>query len=313
MGSLTPPRVGLLVAVLVALASCGEPPSPPPKKRAGYDLEHIVDEVVGGIRQRTVLSPTYPLAANRIGQMPEPFRIRPFHLQERVFITAWSSTTEDRKGTRDPDDIHCHSTISDEPIQPGQSQIWSGICTDGFTPRFVLPEGFGVVVPPGASYIFYPMFNNRRPQPRFSRMRVVIDYLTESEAGGRLKELRAFTVSAVRPEFYTAPPRAEDIKTRTFEMPFSGRVHAIGAHLHPYGESVALARESDQLMLFEAQMGPATEPGGRRLSTYASQEGFYVEQGRPYRITGRYVNDSAEPADAMAGLFIFYDPAGKPD
>ena len=38
-----------------------------------------------------------------------------------------------------------------------------------------------------------------------------------------------------------------------------------------------------------------------------------MKKGDAYRLTGVYVNDSDQRADAMAGLFVFFDPEGKPD
>lgn len=306
----------LLVAVL-ALAGCGrqegaaKPMPEAPKEEPGSVKDEFVGE--GGFHRRTVLTDAYLLAANRINLMPEPYHVPPFDLRERVYITAWSSNTEDADGTRAPDDVHCHSVMSDMPVKLEGNRLWSGVCTDGFTPRMVLPEGFGIAVEPGTRYIFRPMFNNRRPEARLARMRVVLDYVKESEAKGRLRALRAMVAPARIPETYRVAPGETDVQSRVIEMPFSGRVHAIGAHLHPYGESVSLARESDRHVLFTAHMRRAADLGDWKLSTYASTEGFYVAKGQAYRVTGTYKNDSDKPADAMAGLFVFYDPEGRPD
>ena len=306
----------LLPAVLLVLQACGDPVDGEATRRGGIPLDpgYVKDEVVSeaGVHRRTILTHSYLLHANLVAQMPEPFLVRPFDLKERVWITAWASNTEDPDGRREPDDIHCHSSLSDKAIQAGQD-MFVGVCTDGFTPRFVLPEGFGIAVDPGDSYFFRPMFNNRRPDPRLARMRVVIDYLTDAEAGGRLTALRGFAVSATRPDLYYVMPNQDDTKSRAFPMPFSGRIHAIGAHLHPYGRSVELRRDSDRKVMFTARMTQAEDLGDWRLSTYVSKEGFYVAKDEPFQVTAVYVNDSEKRADAMAGFFIFYDPEGKPD
>jgi hypothetical protein len=298
------------------LAACGrqeaEKPVPEaPKETPGFVKDEVVPE--GGFRRRTVLTDAYALSSNRINIMPEPYHVPPFDDKERVFITAWSSNTEDADGTRAPDDVHCHSVMSDMPVKLEGNRLWSGVCTDGFTPRMVLPEGFGIAVEPGTKYIFRPMFNNRRPNARLARMRVVLDYVKESEAKRPLKALRAFVAPAKVPETYRVPAGQTDVQSRVIELPFSGRVHAIGAHLHPYGESVSLTRESDGQVLFTARMSRAEDLGDWKLSTYSSPEGFYVHKKEAFRVTGTYVNDSAQPADAMAGLFVFYDPEGQPD
>lgn len=316
---LSVPRAVLLLVGCLGTAACGdtgtEARKPAGPRAPAHEAGFIRDEVVaeGGFRRRTVLTDTYLLPANRINVMPEPYRVRPFDVEERVFITAWSSNTEDADGSRAPDDVHCHAVLSDIPVKTDGIRLWSGLCTDGFTPRFVLPEGFAVAVDRGATYILRPMFNNRRPDARLARMRLVIDYVTESQAKGRLRALRGLVVTAQVPETYSVAPKETDVKSRVFEMPFTGRIHAIGAHLHPYGDSVSLARETDLRLMFTAKMQRAADLGDWKLSTFASQEGFYVTKGEPFRVTGTYINDSDKKTDAMAGLFVFYDPGGRPD
>jgi hypothetical protein len=39
----------------------------------------------------------------------------------------------------------------------------------------------------------------------------------------------------------------------------------------------------------------------------------YRAAGESWRVTSTYANATAERIDAMAGLFVFYDPEGKPD
>jgi hypothetical protein len=266
-----------------------------------------------GMRTRVVVTKPYPLAAGAVAIMAEPFAVRAFDPVGTAWIRSWESNTEDPEGAREPDDIHCHATLTDVVIT-GESAGFRGIYTDGFTPRFELPEGFAVTVAPGERLLFQPMFNNRRPEPRASRMRVRVQWVDDAAARERaLRPLRGFTVSVASPERWWIDPFQSDVKTRDFVMPVTGRVHAIGGHLHPHGASIELRRESDGWVPFTARLTKAADLGDARLSTYASREGFAVRAGDRWRVTSLYENPTGDRIDAMAGLFLFYDPDGKPD
>jgi hypothetical protein len=266
----------------------------------------------GGGRRRVVVTRSYALSPWRVAVHAEPFYIDPLHLEERAWITAWRSNTENEAGEREPDDIHCHATLSDGFIA-ADTGAFLGIYTDGFTPEFELPPGFAVPVDAGTRLVFQPMFNNRHPERRMSRMRLEVDYVTEAEGRALgLRPLQGFAVSVVSPELYWVEPFETDVKERFFRVPVSGRVHAVGAHLHPYGETVELRRESDKEVLFTARMEHGTSLGENRLSTYCSEEGFYLTAGERCRLTVLYVNESGERVDAMGGVFLFYDPEGTP-
>jgi hypothetical protein len=145
-------------------------------------------------------------------------------------------------------------------------------------------------------------------------MRIRVDYLLEDEAKARnLRPLMGFVVSVVKPELYWVKPGDTDVRRRSFTMPVTGRVHAAGAHLHPHGRWVDLRREHDGAVLLTTRMDDATDVATQRLSTYASTEGFFVREGDEYTVGAEYANPTDRPIDAMAGLFLFYDPEGKPD
>ena len=148
-------------------------------------------------------------------------------------------------------------------------------------------------------------------------MRLDIDYYPVEKR--ELVELKSFTLSSSRPDLYMVPPKEpgtehyRDVKIRHAEAPVTGRIHAMGAHLHPYGKYVELRRERNDEILFTSRMVEADKIENARLTTYSSSEGFYVRQGERLIITTVYENPLDEEVDAMGGLFILYDPLGEPD
>jgi hypothetical protein len=104
-----------------------------------------------------------------------------------------------------------------------------------------------------------------------------------------------------------------DNRTRVFDAPRSGRVHAIGGHIHPYGRHLELIRESTGELLHRAVLDGSVPLAEQRLSLYSSREGFYVEKGETLRMNALYENPNEHLIDAMGGFFIFFDPNGKPD
>ncbi len=304
-------------ALALLVCACGDAPGPsletaPKSHLAGIDKDAPIKDKPGHYR-KTIVTRLYPLRADVVNIMAAPFRIGRFRMGERVWVTGWRSNTENADGTRAPDDIHCHTTLSDIPMIQDDGQLFMGAYTDGFTPVFELPEGFAIPVPAGMRMIFQPMFNNRRPEPRKARMRLEIDYVPDSERKLEYTPLTAYTIRVSESDMYWIEPRTQDTKTRVIEVPFEGRVHAIGGHVHPHGEFIELARERDHKVLFTARLLKAEKLEDQRLTTYQSTKGFYVRRGEQLRITAYYDNPTDEKIDAMGGFFVLYDPEGKPD
>ena len=63
--------------------------------------------------------------------------------------------------------------------------------------------------------------------------------------------------SVQHPDLYYVPP-ARHAKTAAFKLPFSGYIHFIGTHIHPYAESVILSNASIGQTLWKGspQLGP---------------------------------------------------------
>ncbi len=313
-----PPAAILTTLLALVLLGCGESQSAgnlaktPPSFLAGVDEDAPIPGRPGYFRKH-ILTRGYKLNAMDINVHTARFRIGIFGSGEPAWITAWESNTEDPEGNREPDDIHCHSQLTDEAVVQDDGQVFTGLFTDGFTPVMRLPEGFGIPVPRGRRMWFAPMFNNRRPTARVSRMRLKIDYLPQALAKKPMRALRSYTLRVAQRDFYWIKAGKIDTRTRVVEAPFAGRVHSIGGHIHPYGDFVELKRERTNEVLFTAKLRKDGKIEDQRLDTYSSVKGFYVARGEPLRITTVYTNDTDATIDAMGGLFMLYDPEGKPD
>lgn len=313
-------------AVLMAGPACGQREAEKPvdmtkylEVRVGIDKDAAVEGTP--FFRKTIVTRPYKLRPWLVNYHAEPFKVKPFSTEEDVYITHWRSNTEEPDGTRSPDDIHCHTYLADSfPRQTG-GWLFRGVFTDGFTPEFTLPEGYGVRVPKGESFRFLPMFNNRRPDARQAVMRVEVDYIPASRIpkDKPLTELRAFTLSSAEPDTYwvrareKGEPPLRDVKKAPGTFPVSGRVHAIGAHLHPGGRTVELKRMRDKKVLHTARLVDAELLEHQRLTNYISEEGFFIRRGERILVTTIYENASYEKIDAMGGIFVFYDPKGRPD
>jgi len=300
--------LGLLVPLLVG---CGADEKPEGDfLGTGVDRDERITE---GLYRKTLVSRAYSVLAEQINVHTEPFEIEPFSKTERVWVIGWKTTALGGEGEFLPEDIQCHTLLTNHPLYQEEETPFEGICTDGFTPVFKFPEGFGLSVRAGMRLHYQPMFNNRHDEGCRVRMKLEVDYVPDSEIKQPMRALHCFALSVCYPDMYWVAPHTRDVLTREFEMTFSGRIHAIGGHIHPTGEFVELKRVRDGEVMFTAVLSKEEKLADRRLSTYSSEKGFYVRKGETFLMTSIHDNQGDERADAMGGFFIFFDPEGKPD
>ena len=303
---------------MLGLVACGEPlpveevERAPGNFLAGIDETHPIPDRPGFYRKE-ILSRGYQLEPWRVNVHTEPFRVNPFSREEDVWVTNWHSNTENEQGEREPDDIHCHAIFAMDPVLQDDAQDFRGLFTDGFSPAFTLPEGFAVRIRKNERMMFQPMFNNRRPTTRVARMRLLVDYVPDSKRTREYTELRASVLRVSKRDLYWVEPGQIDRRQREVGAPFQGRIHAIGAHLHPYGELVEMERIRDGHVIASLRMHHAKKLEEERLDILHFPKGLYVRRGEMLRILTVYNNTSDEKIDAMGGLYVLYDPNGKPD
>ena len=95
--------------------------------------------------------------------------------------------------------------------------------------------------------------------------------------------------------------------TQMINLEFDTRIHYIGAHLHPFGESLTLldATTGDTLHTIYAK-NHSDRIGLQEIGHYSSAEGIPVFKGHTYHLISTYVGtESLDRHTAMATLFLF--------
>ena len=157
------------------------------------------------------------------------------------------------------------------PREGDESSVKS-LYSDAFTREVRFPDGLGTPMEAGEQIHWMPMFNNRTSRQVHVRMTFRVWFIRESE---RLKPIRALygTLRSVEnPDLYYVPP-GRHAKTTAITLPFPGRIHFIGTHVHPYVEAVELADTSIGQTVWKGlpQLGPQGEI--RAMQTYSSSGG----------------------------------------
>ena len=146
------------------------------------------------------------------------------------------------------------------------------------------------------------MFNNREEEPVRVAMKVVVTLIRGKDVTKPLKPLYASLRSVETPHLFFVPP-GRDERQVTFELPFNGRIHFLGTHVHPHGVSIDFYNVSRQQRVWKGVR--KSEPNGP-MEVYSNPEGYPVRAGETHRITAVYENPTAEKIDAMAGIFMLY-------
>jgi hypothetical protein len=231
-----------------------------------------------------------------------PQAMREFQLSEPVWVIGYKTEIRDAQGKIPRENYLCHTFFSDERVDQRQDQELKGIYSDAFTPEVRLPDGFGIPLAKEERLHWMPMFNNRGERPARVQMRVTLTLIRAKDLQRQLKPLYASLRSVETPHLFFVPP-GRDQRQLTFELPFDGRIHFLGTHVHPHGVSIELYNVSRQERVWKGVR--KGDPAGP-MEVYSNPEGYRVRAGETYRITAVYENPSTDSIDAMAGLFMLY-------
>jgi hypothetical protein len=231
-----------------------------------------------------------------------PHAMKDFHFAEPVWLIGYSTSVLDAQGRIPTENYLCHTFFADQRVMQRQDDELRGIYSDAFTPEVRLPEGFGIPLSPNDPLHWMPMFNNRGEHSVRVRMKVVLALIRSSDIAKPLKPLYASLRSVQVPHLFFVPP-GRDERQITFDLPFNGRIHFLGTHLHPYGASIELYNVSRQESVWKGvrQGGPESS-----MNVYSDGEGYPVRAGDKFRVTAVYQNPTRGKIDAMAGLFMLY-------
>jgi hypothetical protein len=231
-----------------------------------------------------------------------PRAMKDFQFAEPVWLIGYRTDILDAQGNQPRENYLCHTFFGDQRVMQRQDQELKGIYSDAFTPEVRLPEGFGIPLSPDERLHWMPMFNNRGEEPVRVAMRVVLTLIRAKDLRKPLKPLYANLRSVQVPHLFFVPP-GRDERQVSFELPFNGRIHLLGTHVHPHGVSIELYNASRQERVWK---GTRTGDPSGAMQVFSDSEGYPVRAGETFRITSVYMNPTADRIDAMAGLFMLY-------
>ena len=231
--------------------------------------------------------------------------MRNFRFAEPIWVIGYKSTIYDPGGKRPRENYLCHTFFGDQKVVQRQDQRMRAIYSDGFTQEVRLPDGFGLPFTPQDNVHWMPMFNNRDEQPAKVEMRIEVTVIRQKDLVKPLRRLYSTLRSVQLPHLFYIPPERHQHQT-TFALPFNGRIHFMGTHIHPYGESIELFNVTRQERVWKGAVKRNSEGGMAAMETYSSAEGYPVKAGESYRLTSIYNNSTSAPIDAMAAVFLFF-------
>ena len=234
-----------------------------------------------------------------------PGLMRDLHFAEPVWVIGYKSTVIDRHGNPPLVNYLCHTFFGDQKVVQRQDQRMRAVYSDGFTPEVWLPEGYGLPMTPHDDLHWMPMFNNRDANPATVEMNIEVTVIRQKDLVKPLRRVYSTLRSVQVPHLFYVEPKRHQQQT-TFPLTFSGRIHFIGTHIHPHGESIELFNVTRGQRVWMGSMKKDAAKREVAMDTYSSAQGYPVKAGEVFRITSVYNNPTSRPIDAMAAVFLFY-------
>src|SRR5882724_4485727 len=219
-----------------------------------------------------------------------PRAMKEFRFAEPVWVIGYKTDLVDSHGKSPRENYLCHTFFSDQRVDQREDNELKGIYSDAFTPEVRIPAGFGIPLPAGERLHWMPMFNNRGDEPARVEMKVAITLIRAKDLKKPLRPLYASLRSVETPHLFFVPP-GHDERQVTFKLPFDGRIHFLGTHIHPHGVSIELYNVSRKEQVWK---GVRKEDPRGSMEIYSSSNGYKVRSGETYRITAVYDNPGAE-------------------
>jgi len=250
----------------------------------------------------------FDLQADTLQQIPPVMEVV---FPEDMWLVGYHTEMIDRLENRLPRELQCHTFLGTSmPKHHTQEQV-VGIFSDGYTEGIELPPGFGIFFKAGEKVIWDPMFNNRNAEQVTASLRLKLDIIRARRLPAGLRPLKT-TFRTIRDtsDLYLVAP-GTDTRETTFTLPFAGKIHVIGTHIHPYGVSIELTDLTRNQLIWKAVGSKDRNGKLMAMPVYADAEGYSVERGSRFKLAATYENPTTHKIDAMAGVFILYSPAEK--
>jgi hypothetical protein len=248
-----------------------------------------------------------------------PFSLKPDTLQqlpprmevtfpEDLWLVGYKTEMIDVSGEKISRELQCHTFLGTSLPEHHTHEEVTGLFSDGYTPSLRLPAGFGILMKAGQKVYWTPMFNNRFRSAWTASMRLTIDVIRARNLKQPLHPLiTTFRTVQIPDLYYVASGR--DVRETTFALPFTGKIHAMGTHIHPYGVSIELVNITSHKTVWRAE-GRRGEDGRLiGMPIYVNLPGYEVKANDKFKLIAVYENPTAKPVDAMAGVYILYAPA----
>jgi hypothetical protein len=229
--------------------------------------------------------------------------MKDFRFGEPVWVIRYKTEIQHVRVRDKRENYLCHTFFADQRVVQREEDEFRGIYSDAFTPEVILPDGFGILLSAGENLHWMPMFNNRGEEPVRVAMKVAMTVIRAKDLKKPLRPLYANLRSVQVPHLFFVPP-GRDERESTFQLPFEGRIHFMGTHVHPYGISVELYNVSRKELVWKGMR--KGDPAGSPMTVYSSVEGYPIRAGETFRVRSVYENPTGSQIDAMAGIFLLY-------
>jgi hypothetical protein len=265
----------------------------------------------GPVKKATLITPYLSTIGSQMIASHSPGSMVHFSFAEPVWVVAYETEVYDAAG-KPVDEVLCHTFFSSHAVEQLKtadgkpvSQEMKGLFSDAFTRKIQLPDGFGIRFTPEDHVEWMPMFNNRGPDDLHLGMRATLHLIREADLTKRLEPVHSILQSVQTPHLFWVPPGKHQKQT-TFELPFDGTIHFIGAHIHPHAKSIELFNVTRKAPVWDGRT--KQDAAGRTIgmAIYSDSKGYPVHAGDVYRLTSTYENPTDLPVDAMAGVFLVY-------
>ena len=291
---------------------------------------------------------TEPMKIDKIYRsMTGPYDLVEVDTSDLDWVTAIrTEVIDEENGEPMSGEFFCHSQLQ---LAAGLRLTVNATGTEEirFPPGFGIPiSRILAEIPPHARPVrFLGMLLNNYSTTidRSAKIRATIEYMRDEDLGSSppLRKLYPYHVAMYVEDLaeYESPPGGqkihEDVTTHCALIggrknhwlvppgpqrtrkgykgigPMEATVHHIATHVHNHGEYVRLTDITTGEILWQADV--EYEPGRRQITkipVYSSAEGFPIYPGHEYEIEAFYDNTTNTNVDAMAVMYLSFNPKG---
>lgn len=308
---------------LAAAASLGAPvvlaaQTTPPDLPRQSDFVRVEDHPDEGYLELIVGPASLPAHGPHVRL---PIQLATLPIEGWVHGFEWEM--RDAAGNPLPDRLLHHWNM----VSPDERELFSPVplrilAAGRETERIALPRLLGVPIEKGTRWLVISMFANPTDTPyEEAYLHVRVEYTRTEEARLKPSNVYPFYIDVMGPVGDKDFPLPPGRHTRSYETSpaADGRILAMGAHLHNYGEWIRFEDVTAGKVLWETP--PAVDETGEVVGVprgnFLWRGGLRVYKDHVYRLSVGYMNPLEEPAPdgAMGALggIVVTDPSAWPE